>query len=64
MTAPCKECPDRTAECHATCERYAAYAKEREQERRNRHKADEVSTVGARRSYRKWVEYQKQLKGR
>ena len=64
MTAPCKDCSERSAECHAKCERYAAYAKEREQERRNRHKADEVSTVGARRSYRKWVEYQKQLKGR
>jgi len=62
--APCKDCPDRSAECHATCERYAAYAKAREQERRERLKADEYSVAGARRSFKKWMEYQKKQKRR
>ena len=25
MTAPCKDCPDRSQGCHARCERYAAF---------------------------------------
>ena len=35
MTAPCKNCPDRVVGCHSTCERYAEYAKEREEIRKN-----------------------------
>ena len=37
MSAPCYQCPDRRAatatapSCHATCEKYAAYAAEREE---------------------------------
>lgn len=30
---PCNKCPDRHAGCHAECEKYAAFAKEREAER-------------------------------
>jgi len=29
-TAPCKDCPDRTVGCHASCEKYIAFAAERE----------------------------------
>lgn len=28
-TSPCMGCPDRTAECHADCGRYALYLKAR-----------------------------------
>lgn len=28
-TSPCMGCPDRTAECHAGCGRYALYRKAR-----------------------------------
>ena len=27
VIAPCKGCEDRTSECHADCERYAAWVK-------------------------------------
>lgn len=27
---PCKDCPDRTVGCHATCEKYLDFAAERE----------------------------------
>lgn len=30
MTAPCKDCQDRHEGCHGECERYKAYAAERE----------------------------------
>lgn len=28
---PCKDCPDRTVDCHAECEQYAAFDAERKQ---------------------------------
>jgi len=37
MKIPCvKDCPDRTPECHADCERYAKYAAWRETIRQKR----------------------------
>ena len=33
MDIPCKDCEERTSECHATCKRYARYAKAREVQR-------------------------------
>ena len=36
MDIPCKDCPDRSWPCHATCERYARYAEAREAERNAR----------------------------
>lgn len=37
MISPCKDCPDRTIECHGQCERYKAFRKEREKEYAWRH---------------------------
>ena len=31
MTPPCKNCKERSINCHATCEKYGAYSKEREE---------------------------------
>lgn len=28
---PCFRCPDRTSECHADCERYAEYTRDRQE---------------------------------
>lgn len=36
MKAPCKDCPDRHTGCHAECEKYQTFAKEREEERQAR----------------------------
>lgn len=33
MRAPCKDCPDRWAECHANCEKWAEYEKKRDAEK-------------------------------
>lgn len=30
MSVPCKGCEERSAECHATCKKYAEYRAERE----------------------------------
>ena len=40
MTPPCKGCEERTAECHGTCERYGAWAEERQRvnEQKNKEK--------------------------
>lgn len=29
MSTPCRECAERTATCHATCEKYKAFQRER-----------------------------------
>lgn len=31
MNSPCRDCPDRTADCHCTCEKYLAYQRERKE---------------------------------
>lgn len=31
MNSPCKYCPDRSATCHGTCEKYKAYKSEYEE---------------------------------
>lgn len=37
VNQPCaKDCPDRKAGCHASCERWAAYEKERNEEYKKR----------------------------
>lgn len=36
MKSPCKECEDRILGCHADCERYKEFQKDREQIRKNR----------------------------
>lgn len=45
MDAPCKDCPDRMINCHATCEKYKAYDKER-QEIRKQKERDAISYLG------------------
>ena len=36
MTAPCKDCKDRTPECHSKCEKYIAFDKENQKRRHER----------------------------
>ena len=36
MNAPCKNCEDRHTGCHAECEKYKAFAEEREKHRQER----------------------------
>lgn len=38
MNVPCKDCPDRTADCHSKCEKYIDYSKEVEKVREQRAK--------------------------
>ena len=50
---PCvKECPDRTATCHGTCERYARYAAwcEEQREARAKRQANKAPGVGLKRA--------------
>lgn len=35
-SSPCKDCPDRQLGCHSLCEKYLAYARERDKINRNR----------------------------
>lgn len=37
MKSPCKDCPDRYVGCHERCNKYLAYADEREAERQARY---------------------------
>lgn len=45
-TTPCKGYPDRSAECHASCLRYAAYADQRAKIRKARKEESELSATG------------------
>jgi len=45
MNVPCKGCADRNATCHAECERYAAYAAERERIRKRRSEESAAQTA-------------------
>ena len=36
ITAPCKDCPDRTPDCHSDCQEYNLYRKVRRDENKNR----------------------------
>lgn len=45
MSAPCKNCPDRTENCHAKCEKYALFVAENEQVKRKR-QLDHISPSG------------------
>lgn len=61
---PCQYCEDRTAECHATCERYAAYAVQQEEyrnERANR-KRQNMRPIWSHSEYKKRVIDNKQAK--
>jgi len=40
---PCHKCPDRSAECHATCEKYKTYADKQEQTRRRRYQDNQIT---------------------
>lgn len=40
MKVPCKDCPDRSPECHGKCERYQEYCAEREAIKARKREAD------------------------
>lgn len=42
LTVPCKDCADRTVECHADCSRYRQYAEACEQARKKRLQENDV----------------------
>lgn len=47
MNNPCvKDCPDRSATCHAECEKYAAFAAWCEEEREKRAKRNALKSAG------------------
>lgn len=47
MIAPCRDCQERTPECHGCCERYKAYraAKDKETQNRGRERDAAVATI-------------------
>lgn len=45
MEHPCYKCPDRNAECHATCEKWRAYEVERNKEYERIGKEKELARV-------------------
>ena len=56
MDIPCtRDCPGRSSVCHGSCEKYAAYAKWREEQRRERAKRNRDEAALSR--------YEQRLKG-
>lgn len=57
MRCPCKDCKDRAVNCHAGCERYGEYAREREairKARQDENALSEMHTKKALKYTRKW----------
>lgn len=44
MLAPCYKCEDRSVRCHSTCEKYKAFAKERENYRKQQAEEREMNS--------------------
>lgn len=44
MLAPCYKCEDRSVRCHSTCEKYKAFAQEREKIREQKAKEREMDS--------------------
>lgn len=64
---PCErdgaKCPDRCTGCHAQCEKYAAWAAEREETKRNHHTENAADYV-RRSSYKQWKKFEEKPHGR
>ena len=64
---PCErdgaKCPDRGTGCHATCEKYAAWAAERKATKNNNHKENAADYV-RRASYKQWKKIEEKPHGR
>ena len=45
IASPCKECSDRSMDCHATCMKYQAYAADRQRVYQRRYNAIVLNTV-------------------
>lgn len=45
MFAPCKDCADRSAECHGKCEKYAEFASMRERLRDIKNAESELMVI-------------------
>ena len=45
IDCPCKDCADRTAECHPVCEKYKAYSEETERIRNENYKKSNVTSM-------------------
>lgn len=59
--APCRDCTSREVGCHAGCERYKAYAEQREKVRQNRQDfIIERTTNESRQQW--WLKFQKKTR--
>lgn len=45
MRPPCKDCPDRWAECHANCEKWAEYEEARREYYKQKTAKDKVEII-------------------
>lgn len=45
MIAPCRDCQERTPECHGCCERYKVYKDSRDRALQNRDRAASAATT-------------------
>ena len=52
MKASCKDCPDRTVECHAHCEKYQAFADDRAKQLKARSIEVQADDLSAQRQLR------------
>lgn len=52
MIAPCRDCQERTPECHGRCERYRAYKESRERALQNRDRERDAEQVTVSSVYR------------
>ena len=61
MNAPCKNCPDRTPDCHSTCKDYKDYMIENEKIKaeRRKHSRETDDFFATSEWHRAWIRHQR-----
>lgn len=54
VDSPCKGCADRSADCHAACTKYQAYASDRQEVYKRRYNAIVMNTVDVGKRRKSW----------
>lgn len=59
---PCKDCSERSAECHSTCDKYREFQKQNEELKEKRRLQREADVYGEQRKFRLKTEKEKRLR--
>lgn len=62
IKVPCKDCSERSAECHSLCDKYREFQKQNEELKEKRRLQRETDVYGEQRKFRLKTEKEKRLR--